>query len=177
MAFMLKEGLLLGAATAATQIEGGDCGHSWNDWYRKGRISDGSDPARANDHYTRWKADADLMAEMGIKVCRMGIEWARLFPREGQADLRAAAHYREEIEYLQGKGIKVLLTLHHFTNSMWFEEKGGFSKKENIKHYLELVEFAVRLLGDIVNEFITINEPNVYATHSYITAAASGEKQ
>ena len=50
MSFRLKDGMLLGAASSATQIEGGDLGHNWNDWYRRGRIKDGSDPGRANDH-------------------------------------------------------------------------------------------------------------------------------
>lgn len=167
MAFTLKEGFLLGAASAATQIEGGECDHNWNDWYRKGMIKDGSDPARADDHYNRWREDADIMGEMGLQVYRMGIEWARLCPEEGKVNEEAVAHYREEISYLRDKGIPVLLTIHHFTNPMWFEEKGGFSKIDNMPYFLNLVELVVRSFGDLVSEYITINEPNVYAVNSY----------
>ena len=81
MGFQLN-GMLLGAASAATQIEGGEVGHNWNDWYHQGKIKDGSDPARANDHYHRWKEDADLMAVMGLKIYRMGIEWSRIEPED-----------------------------------------------------------------------------------------------
>ena len=35
----LKENFLLGVASAATQIEGGELNHTWNDWYHKGKIS------------------------------------------------------------------------------------------------------------------------------------------
>ncbi len=167
MMFKLKPGFLMGAASAATQIEGGELGHNWNDWYERGNIKDGSNPARTTDHYNRWKEDADLMASMGLQIYRFGIEWARLCPTEGTVDETAIAHYREEIKYLKDKGIDLLLTIHHFTNPMWFEKKGGFTKVDNIKYYLDLVTLVVKSFGDLVSEYITINEPNIYATGSY----------
>ena len=160
-------GMALGVAAAATQIEGGDLNHSWNDWYRRGRITDGSDPARANDHWNRWREDADLMAALGIRHYRLGIEWARLCPTRDTVDNTAVARYREEFLYLREKGISVLLTVHHFTNPMWFEALGGFTKAENLSIFLDFVALAVRSFGDLVSEYITINEPNVYATESY----------
>ncbi len=168
MSFRLKDGMLLGAASSATQIEGGDLGHNWNDWYRRGRIKDGSDPGRANDHYCRWKEDADLMAVMGLKICRLGIEWSRLEPQEGVFDREAVRHYRRELKYLKKQGVQPLLTIHHFTNPGWFEAKGGFSRMENSRYYLRLVRLCVRSFGDLVNEYITINEPNVYAFNSWL---------
>lgn len=175
--FELKQGLLLGAATAATQIEGGECGHNWNDWYHLGKILDGSDPAHSTDHYNRWREDADLMAAMGLKTYRLGIEWSRLCPSQDKVDKAAVAHYREELRYLCSKGIKVLLTIHHFTNPMWFERKGGFTRTENIKYYLDLVDIVVSSFGGLVSEYVTINEPNVYAVNSfYYGSWPPGEK-
>ena len=80
MEFRLKEGLLLGVSTAATQIEGGDVNSNWNDWYRQGKIKDGTNPATGNDHWEKWEEDVNLMAQMGIQIYRFGIEWARLMP-------------------------------------------------------------------------------------------------
>jgi beta-glucosidase len=167
MTFELKKGFLLGAASAATQIEGGECGHNWNDWYNNGKIKDGSNPSQSTDHYNRWQEDAELMAAMGLKVYRFGIEWARLCPSPDTIDETSIAHYREEMTYLHEKGISLLITIHHFTNPMWFEEKGGFSKLENIKYYMDLVTLVIQSFGDLVSEYITINEPNVYAANSY----------
>lgn len=167
MDFKLKDRLLLGTASSAMQIEGGDCDSSWNDWYRKGKILDSSNPARANDHWHRWQEDADLMAELGIQSYRFGIEWARLIPEEGMIDQAAIERYRQEMIYLKEKGIGLLLTIQHFANPMWFEEKGGFARRENNQYFLQLVRLAVESFGDLVSEYITINEPNVYATHSY----------
>ena len=105
MTFKLGDGMSLGVSSAPTQIEGGENNHRWNDWYRQGRITDGSNPARATDHWNRWREDADLMADMGIKHYRLGIEWARICPAQGSVDEAAVAHYREELTYLRTKGI------------------------------------------------------------------------
>jgi beta-glucosidase len=166
--FHFHEGFGLGVASAATQIEGGGVEHSWTDWYRKGKIKDGSDPARANDHYRLWREDAALMRDLGIRHYRMGLEWARIEKQEGEFDGEAIAHYRDEILLLRKYGIRPLVTLHHFTNPCWFEDKGAFLVKDNIPCFLRFVERITGEFGDAVDEYITINEPNVYGTHSYM---------
>ena len=165
--FMLKDGMLIGTASAATQIEGGELDHSWADWYRKGHIADGANPARSNDHYRRWQEDDALMREMGMQIARIGVEWARVEPAEGEFDEEAIRHYVREIELLNAYGIKPLVTLHHFTNPMWFERMGAFEKKRNISYYIRFVDKMVTAFGTRVTEYITINEPNVYATNGY----------
>ena len=157
----------LGVASAATQIEGGNLRHTWSDWYKKGHIKDGSTPARACDHWNRWREDIDLMHDMGIRHYRFSIEWARLEPENGFYDGSAAVKYREIILYMLAKDITPLMTLHHFTNPMWFEEMGGFHNPENISVFLKFVAYAVRTFGDLVDEYVTINEPNVFAVQGY----------
>ena len=55
MIFTLPKDMLLGVATASTQIEGGEVNSNWNDWYRQGKIKDGPDPATGNDHWEAWE--------------------------------------------------------------------------------------------------------------------------
>ncbi|MCL2321321.1 MAG: family 1 glycosylhydrolase [Oscillospiraceae bacterium] len=162
-----KLNIKLGVATSATQIEGGNLDSSWNDWYAKGKIKDNSNPSRANDHYNLWKDDIKLMKSMGIEVYRFGIEWARIEPKEGVIDKEAIEHYRSLITEIKSNGILPLLTIHHFTNPMWFEKKGGFKNKDNIEIFLNYVKICVENFGDLISEYLTINEPNVYATHAY----------
>lgn len=50
---------------------------------------------------------------------------------------------------------------------LWLEQKGAFTQKENIKYFQDFVKLIVNTLGSLVAEYITINEPNVYATNSY----------
>lgn len=164
----MRYDILYGAASAAAQIEGGDIAHTWNDWARKGRVKDGSSPTRACDHARRWMEDIDLMAAMGIQVYRMSVEWARIEPARGAYDEAAIAWYRELLAYLKSKGIAPLVTLHHFTHPIWFEEMGGFANPANIPVFLDFVRCAVRRFGDLVDEYVTLNEPNVFAVKGYM---------
>lgn len=177
MKFKLKDGLLLGSATAATQIEGGDENNNWARFAAEGKVKDGSSPVTASGHYTRVREDIDLMAEMGLEIYRFGIEWSRIEPRRGEYDAEAISHYREEIEYMIEKGIKPLLTIHHFTNPLWFEDMGAFEHKDSPEIFLSLTKKVVEAFGDIVSEYITINEPNVYATNSLLWGYWPPEKK
>lgn len=177
MKYKLKEGLLLGTATAATQIEGGDENNNWARFAREGKVKDSTTPVRADDHYARFREDIDLMAEMGMQVYRFGIEWSRIEPERGTYSKEAVAHYREEIEYMRSKGIKPLLTLHHFTNPLWFEDMGAWENVDSVEIFLSFVKKAVASFGDLVSEYITINEPNVYCTNSLLWGEWPPEKK
>ena len=177
MNFSLKKDMLLGVSTAATQIEGGDNLSNWNDWYKRGFIKDGTDPAKDNDHWQMWRKDTELMKEMGIQLYRFSIEWARIMPEENKIDERVIARYREELSLIREYGIRPLLTVHHFTNPMWFENKGGFTRRENLHYYIEFAKLAAERFGDLCSDYITINEPNVYATNSFFFGSwPPGEK-
>ncbi len=167
--FTLSENILLGCATAATQIEGGDKNNSWYDWANiPGHIADGSTPLRATDHYKKVKADTSLMAKMGLQVYRLGLEWSRIEPEQGKFNKKAIEHYRNEIQLLLENGIQPLVTLHHFTNPTWFEKMGAFEHEDAPEIFLDYVRFTVEELCDIVSDWITINEPNVYTVNGYI---------
>ena len=98
MRLQFPEGFLLGVSSASAQIEGGEVGSNWNDWYHQGRIKDDSDPAVADDHWNRWREDCALMAGLHLPIARMGVEWARIMPARGEVDEAAIAHYRAELE-------------------------------------------------------------------------------
>lgn len=173
----MKLNFLMGTATAATQIEGGDTNNNWYRFSKNGGCRDKACCIRADDHYNRYREDIDLMAEMGMEIYRFGVEWSRIEPKKGVFDQTAIRHYRDEIEYLLSKNIQPLLTLHHFTNPLWFEDSGAFEKKENVPLFLEFVEVCVKSFGDLVKEYITINEPNVYVTNSYLTGEWPPQKK
>ncbi len=177
MKFELKKGLLLGTATAATQIEGGDTNNNWYRFAAEGKTADGTSPERADDHYVRWREDIDLMAEMGMQIYRFGIEWSRIEPKQGEFSKEALAHYRAEIEYMREKGIRPMLTLHHFTNPLWFEDAGAWENKNAPDIFINFAERVVDYLGDIVDDYITINEPNVYALNSFFYGIWPPEKK
>ena len=162
-------GMLLGASSAATQVEGGDKNNNWYDWYRRGNIKDGSDPSVATMHWERWQEDAEHMAGMGLQCCRLGLEWSRIEPERGVFDESAVQHYIEELKFLSERGIKPMVTLWHFSNPLWFERSGGFLARGARLAFLEYVEYIVPRLAPYVDCWITLNEPNVYAVNGYMS--------
>lgn len=169
--FELKPGMMLGVASSATQIDGGNFSHTWGSWYQGGHVKGGANPAIACDHWNRWRGDVMLMHQMGIQTYRFSIEWARVEPQEGVFDEAAICRIKEEVMLLIAVGIKPLATLHHFTNPTWFEEKGGWVKEENISFFIRYAQKIVNAMGHLVKEYITINEPNTYALNGYYTGS------
>ncbi|HJE51710.1 MAG TPA: family 1 glycosylhydrolase [Tessaracoccus flavescens] len=157
----------LGFATAATQIEGGDADTIWHRWADAGGAADGSTPHRAGDHWNRVDEDVELLRSFGVTIHRMGLEWARIEPRQGSFDPAAIEHYRHELTLLREAGIRPLVTLHHFNDPVWFSELGGFRGRHATDHFDRYVRHVVTSLGDLVDEWITINEPNVFAYLGY----------
>ena len=167
--FSLPDHLALGCATAATQIEGGDANNSWYAWAQtSGNIRDGASPERANQHWQLYEEDLALMSDMGIRHYRFGIEWSRIEPSEGVFDAAAMDHYRKEIKCMLSHGIHPLVTLHHFSNPIWFENKGAFENKSCVPIFRRYVAYVVGHIQDLCTDFVTINEPNIYAVNGYI---------
>lgn len=163
----LPDQLKLGVATAATHIEGGELNHNWYRWSELGKIKDGSHSKVACDHIHRIEEDVQLITDLGCQTYRMGLEWARIEPEEGQFSQEGIAVYRRELELLKVKGIEPLVTLWHFSNPLWMEDDGAWIGKKAIPRYQRYVEFVVQELGDLVSHWITINEPNVYLFFAY----------
>ena len=162
-----------GTATAAHQVEGNNTN---NNWYRfehqkdingKPRIHNNDKSGLAADHWNRYKQDIGLMNELGVKYYRFSVEWSKIEPKNGIFNEKALEHYRELCTTLIDSGLTPVVTLHHFTHPIWFEDLGGFEKEENIEHYLEFSEIVFNKLSDIVPYWCTINEPAVYVSQGY----------
>ena len=85
------ESIELGVATSATQIEGGDVGTIWHRWADSGAAVDHSTPAVGCDHWNRVEDDTALLASLGVRHYRMGLEWARIEPAPNAFDDAAIA--------------------------------------------------------------------------------------
>lgn len=167
-AFTLPKEFKMGSATASAQIEGGDTLNNWYRWCQRGKIKDSSSCFVADDHYNRYIEDIDLMKQMNHEVYRMSIEWSRIEPKRGVYSQEGINHYIDEISYLIKNGIKPMVTLHHFSEPIWFEDMGGWQKDESVDCFISYVKKVVEGLGDKVDEWITINEPNVYLDGVYV---------
>ncbi|MBA7644969.1 Beta-glucosidase A [subsurface metagenome] len=57
--------------------------------------------------------------------------------------------------------------MYHWTLPVWFAKKGGWLNKKAPDDFARYVEFVVKNLSD-VKFWITINEPNIYTSHSFL---------
>ncbi|MFA6126719.1 MAG: glycoside hydrolase family 1 protein [Bacteroidales bacterium] len=162
-----------GVATAAHQVEGYNTNNQWYLWEStvdatgNPMIARGQLSGMACDHWRRYPQDIRLMKELGVTSYRFSVEWSRVEPREGVFDTLAIKHYQEECDSLIAQGITPMVTLHHFTNPIWFEKKGAFEKMENVADFVRFTEVVYLALKDRVKLWCTINEPAVYVVGGY----------
>lgn len=159
---------LWGTASSSHQCEGGNTNNQWSRWERAGRIYTGEQAGRAANWWQEAEADFALAEQMENNALRLSIEWSRVEPSEGVWDSAAIDRYRAMLLDLRQRHIKPLVTLHHFTDPLWFAERGAFSKPENLRYFVRYAKYIVDQLQDLCNFWITINEPNVYAYLGYL---------
>lgn len=172
------EGFLWGASTGAYQVEGGNVNSDWWKWEGElGHISDGSRSGLASDHYRRHEEDFDLAAKMNNNAHRLSIEWARIEPREGVWNEDEVEHYRQVMTSLRRRGMKVMLTLWHFSLPQWFADKGGWEHPLAAHWFARYARFVAERLGELVDFWNTMNEPNVYVTQGYLSGGWPPQKK
>ncbi|MFD5557482.1 glycoside hydrolase family 1 protein [Streptomyces sp. NPDC127068] len=157
------DGFLWGASTAAHQIEGNNTN---SDWWRKehsGTSHIQAPSLDAADSYHRWPEDMDLLAELGFTDYRFSIEWARIEPARGHFSHAEIAHYRRMVEGARARGLRPMVTLHHFTVPQWFEDLGGWTADEAVDLFTRYVEATAPVIAEGVDHVCTINEPNMIA--------------
>ncbi|MFA5355858.1 MAG: glycoside hydrolase family 1 protein [Candidatus Omnitrophota bacterium] len=155
-----------GAAAAAHQVEGDNTNSDWWDWEKKAGLKDPS--GQACRHYELYRTDFGLAKSLGHNAHRLSVEWSRIEPREGEFSQKELGHYRDVIAALKEYSLTPIVTLHHFTNPLWFAKKGGWHNRKACDYFLRYVEKVVSSLSEDVKYWVTINEPMVYTYHSYI---------
>ena len=157
----LPEGFLIGAATAAHQVEGNNI-HS--DYWAQEQMPHTSftEPSGiACDHYRLYREDIKMMADAGLNAYRFSIEWARIEPEEGRFDDSEIEHYRDVIRTCREYGIEPVVTMMHFTSPVWLIRKGGWEAESTIDDFRRYVSYVIAKLGSEINYVCTINEANM----------------
>jgi len=153
------ENFLWGAATSAYQVEGGIKKSDWSELFPAGQ---------ACNHYQFYEQDSDLIEKLNQNAHRFSLEWSRLEPAEGKFDQKEIEHYRQFLLSLKKKGVKTVVTLHHFTNPLWLAQKGGWANKKVVFYFSRFAQKMLEEYQDLVDFWITINEPLIYASLSYL---------
>lgn len=156
-----EEGFLVGAATAAHQVEGNN--KNSDDWALEQLPHGGfSEPSGiACDHYNRYAEDIALMKRAGLNAYRFSIEWARIEPEEGVFDGAEIDHYRKVIACCRENGIEPVVTLFHFTSPVWVIRGGGWDSEKVVRWFSDYVDRVMQELGKDLRYVVTINEANM----------------
>ena len=156
-----EKGFLIGAATAAHQVEGNNI-HS--DYWAQEHMeftSFNEPSGDACDHYHRYEEDIRLLAEAGLNAYRFSIEWARVEPQPGVFDENEVEHYRRVLECCHANGVEPIVTMHHFTSPRWLIEQGGWEAEATIERFANYCKHVVERLGGLMEYVCTINEANM----------------
>jgi beta-glucosidase len=181
-----------GVSTASHQVEGGTenqwsvwelanatelaktaeakYGHlpNWEEVKKRAQNPSNYISGKGIDHYHRYEHDFDIAKKMNINAFRFGIEWSRIEPEPGQWDDAAIEHYRDYINQLHERNIEPFLNIWHWTVPIWFEDLGGFTKRRNLKYFYRFVQRIIEEYGKDIHYVITLNEPNVYTSFSFM---------
>lgn len=176
---MFTNKFLWGGATAANQIEGGYLEGNKGDCISD-HLSGGSltvkrvftpiidetkfYPSRVGiDFYHQYKKDIKLFAELGFKIFRLSINWARIYPTglEEEPNEEGLKFYENIFNECLKYNIEPLVTIHHFDMPYALVEKyQGFSSREVIDLYVKYAETLFTRFKDKVKYWITFNEIN-----------------
>ena len=159
---------LWGASTSSHQVEGNQS-NDWTEWENSGHVAEPS--GRAADSWNRWPEDLELAKKLGLNSYRFSLEWSRIEPKPGIFDREALQRYRAMIVRMREIGLIPLMTLHHFTLPLWVSTRGGFLNSQASRWFSRYVRIVVEEVGDLVDLFITINEPMVLVVMGYLIAA------
>ena len=152
---------LIGAATAAHQVEGNNTN---SDIWALEHMEYGGYPEKsgaAANHYRTYREDIARMAEAGLNAYRFSLEWARIEPREGVFDAEATEHYRDVIRACREAGVEPIVTLHHFSSPKWLIERGGWESEYAVEAFERYTRYVCESYGDLLHYVCTLNEANM----------------
>ena len=171
----LPEGFVLGAATAAYQIEGAasEDGRGPSIWdtfsHTSGRTRDGDTGDVAADFYHRVDADLDLVQALHLDAYRFSIAWPRVVPAGvGETNAAGLDFYDRVVDGLLARGVDPVVTLYHWDLPQALQDRGGWTSRETSEAFAEYAAVVGARLGDRVRMWTTLNEPfcSAYVGHA-----------
>ena len=182
---------LWGGATAANQLEGAynedGKGLTGQDVTRKGWLeAPTAEPTEDNlklvaiDFYHRYKEDIALFAEMGFKVFRMSIAWARIFPKGDEQEPNEAglAFYDKVFDECLKYGIEPLVTLSHYEMPLHLTRTyDGWRNRQVIGFFEHYARTVFKRYQGKVKYWLTFNEINSISHVPFLSGGINTSKE
>lgn len=123
-----------------------------------------------SDHYHHWKEDIKLLSEMNLKIYRMSISWARIYPNgdEEEPNEEGLKFYRNIFEECKKYGIKVYCTMVHYAMPIKIVDYyGGWKNREVIKLFVKYAKTLIENFKEYIEIWLPFNEINSGVFHPY----------
>lgn len=208
----LPEGFAFGAAVAGFQVDMGCptlpaevCEDRGSDWYHF--VTSTVTVANPSNHlsgeplshgpgfFELFPEDLERVRDLGLTHLRVSIEWSRIFPSstrglEGAA-LRAVASeagldfYHQLFAAMKAKGIRPLVTLHHYTLPAWIHDavgcnqnlrtctRRGWLEPDITQELARYAGFVAAEFGAEVDQWVTENEPLAVVVPGFVQPTAA----
>lgn len=135
---------------------------------------------RGIDFYHRYHDDLALFQEMGMKVFRTSINWARIYPNGDDAEPNEAGirYYKKLFTECHQRGIKVFATILHYNIPLNLLLKyGGWRNRKMVEFYTKYVRTLYKELGGLVDFWLPFNEINAgrFSPYNGVCVIPDGE--
>lgn len=123
-----------------------------------------------SDQYHHYREDIALLAEMGLKIYRMSISWARIFPtgEEETPNEEGLQYYRNVFAECRKYGIRVYCTILHYSVPVNLVQKyGGWWNRKFVDCYVRYAKTLLENFHDDVEIWLPFNEINATMFHPY----------
>jgi beta-glucosidase len=108
------------------------------------------------------------MAELGLQAYRFSIAWPRIYPQgSGSVNPAGLDFYDRLVDTLLEHGIEPFVTLYHWDLPQALEDAGGWPNRDVVGYFAEYAATVAGRLGDRVRQWMTLNEPWVFAFVGY----------
>lgn len=165
-----------GSSTSGPQTEGrlegdGKGDNDWDYWFsiEPHRFHNEIGPGQTSTFYQHYRDDIELLEKTGHNAFRTSIQWSRLIPEgRGAVNPKAIAFYRDVFARIRQKGIRLLINLYHFDLPFALQKEGGWENRATVDAYVDYARLCFQEFGDLVDDWITFNEPIVPVECGYL---------
>lgn len=174
--YRFPENFYWGTSTSGPQTEGrtvrdGKGDNNWDYWYsiEPEKFHNQVGPQKTSTFYEHFEDDIALLKATGHTIFRTSIQWSRLIPEgRGAVNQEAVDFYRQVFGRIRQEGIRLMVNLYHFDMPFVLEAQGGWENLSTVEAYHDYASQCFSLFGDLVDDWVTFNEPIVHVECGYL---------
>lgn len=169
----LPRDFVLGATTAAYQVEGGTAAggrvpSSWDSWYHRAGAEFNADTA--SDFYTHYRDDIRRCAKFNIRTLAISLSWSRIIKDEqGTVNDAGIKFYSDVIDECLASGIEPFVALYHFDTPEFIFAQGEWLSPRTVEQFLRYARVCFTAFGDRVKHWLTLKDPVTQIVSQYVT--------